>query len=33
VQILSGLMAGDTVITTGMLQLAPGLPVQLTAVE
>jgi membrane fusion protein (multidrug efflux system) len=33
VQILSGVAAGDTVITTGMLQLAPGLPVQLTSVE
>lgn len=33
VQILSGVTAGDTVITTGMLQLAPGLPVQLTSVE
>jgi membrane fusion protein (multidrug efflux system) len=33
VQILSGLQAGDTVITTGLLQLAPGLPVQLTSVE
>ncbi len=33
VQILSGVRPGDTVITTGMLQLAPGLPVQLTSVE
>jgi membrane fusion protein (multidrug efflux system) len=33
VQILSGLQTGDTVITTGLLQLAPGLPVQLTSVE
>jgi len=33
IQILSGVQAGDTVITTGLLQLAPGLPVQLTSVE
>jgi membrane fusion protein (multidrug efflux system) len=33
VQILDGVQPGDTVITTGMLQLAPGLPVQLTSVE
>jgi membrane fusion protein (multidrug efflux system) len=33
VQILSGVSAGDTVITTGLLQIAPGLPVQLTSVE
>lgn len=33
VQILKGVQAGDTVITTGILQLAPGLPVQLTSVE
>ena len=33
VQILKGVQAGDTVITTGILQLATGLPVQLTSVE
>ncbi len=32
VQILSGVQAGDTVITTGLLQLAPGLPVHITSV-
>jgi membrane fusion protein, multidrug efflux system len=33
VQVLSGVQPGDTVITTGILQLAPGLPVQFTSVE
>lgn len=33
VQVLTGIQPGDTVITTGILQLAPGLPVQLTSVE
>jgi membrane fusion protein, multidrug efflux system len=33
VQVLTGINPGDTVITTGILQLAPGLPVQLTSVE
>ncbi len=33
VEILSGLRAGDTVITTGMLQLRPGAPVRVTLVN
>lgn len=33
VQVVDGVQPGDTVITTGILQLAPGLPVQLTSVE
>jgi membrane fusion protein, multidrug efflux system len=33
VQIIEGLAANDTVITSGILQLAPGLPVQLAEVE
>jgi membrane fusion protein (multidrug efflux system) len=33
VQVVKGINPGDTVITTGILQLAPGLPVQLTSVE
>jgi membrane fusion protein (multidrug efflux system) len=33
VQILEGLQAGDTVITTGVLQLAPGSQVLLAGVE
>lgn len=33
VEILSGLKAGDTVITTGILQLRPGAPVRITVVN
>ena len=33
VQIIEGLASGDTVITTGILQLRPGMPVQVTVKE
>jgi membrane fusion protein (multidrug efflux system) len=33
VQVLSGLAAGDTVLTTGLLQARPGMPVQVTELE
>lgn len=33
IQVTSGLRAGDTVITSGILQLAPGMPIALTGVR
>jgi membrane fusion protein (multidrug efflux system) len=33
VEIVSGLQSGDTVITTGLLQMHPGMKVQLTAIN
>jgi membrane fusion protein (multidrug efflux system) len=32
IQILSGLSANDTVITTGLMQMKPGVPVKVTTV-
>jgi membrane fusion protein (multidrug efflux system) len=32
IEILSGLQFGDTVLTTGILQLRPGLPVNVTKI-
>jgi membrane fusion protein (multidrug efflux system) len=33
IEVLSGIAAGDTVITTGLMQLTPGIPVQVQQVN